>query len=69
MSIACSSIPATAAVPVLPRWRTPTQGARAVRVVRVPDSSAPGCAGRLVISGRMADVCAELERMVRREQG
>jgi hypothetical protein len=28
----------------------------------------PGCAGRLVISGRMADVCAELERMVRREQ-
>jgi hypothetical protein len=37
---------------------------RALRVVRVLDSNhaAPG-AGRMVISGRMADVCAELERL------
>lgn len=27
----------------------------------------PACAGRMVISGRMTDVCAELERMVQRE--
>jgi hypothetical protein len=26
----------------------------------------PGAAGRMVISGRMADVCAELERMEQR---
>jgi hypothetical protein len=67
MSIALSSIRAAAAPTLLP-WRAPTQGARTVRVVRVLDSNMPGCAGRLVISGRMADVCAELERMVRREQ-
>ncbi len=35
-----------------------------LRVVRVFDQAvAPSCAGRMVISGRMADVCAELERM------
>lgn len=27
----------------------------------------PTCAGRMVISGRMADVCAELDRMTQRE--
>ncbi|MDO9359861.1 MAG: hypothetical protein Q7T70_12810 [Polaromonas sp.] len=27
----------------------------------------PSCAGRMVISGRMADVCAELDRMAQRE--
>jgi hypothetical protein len=27
----------------------------------------PACAGRMVISGRMADVCAELDRMAERE--
>ena len=27
----------------------------------------PACAGRMVISGRIADVCAELERMSQRE--
>ena len=35
-----------------------------LRVVRESDSSiSPDCAGRMVISGRMADVCAELDRM------
>ncbi len=40
----------------------------ALRVVRVCDSHNPsGEMGRLVISGRMADVCAELDRLVARE--
>lgn len=42
--------------------------ARRLKVVREFDSGvSPSCAGRMVISGRMADVCAELERMVQRE--
>jgi hypothetical protein len=37
---------------------------RPVRVVRVAEPlHAPASAGRMVISGRMADVCAELDRM------
>ncbi len=37
---------------------------RALRVVRVLDAdSSPSMAGRLRISGRMADVCAELDRL------
>lgn len=39
-----------------------------LRVVREFDSNVgPACAGRMVISGRMADVCAELDRMAQRE--
>lgn len=39
-----------------------------LRVVREFDLAvSPACAGRMVISGRMADVCAELERMVQHE--
>jgi len=39
--------------------------ARPLRVVRVVDRQGAqrGCANRVVISGRMADVCAELERL------
>jgi hypothetical protein len=41
------------------RRRTP-----ALRVVHVVDGPQPAhCAGRMVISGRMADVCAELDRL------
>ncbi len=37
---------------------------RPLRVVRVVEPQAPrACAGRMVISGRMADVCAELDRL------
>lgn len=39
----------------------------ALRVVRVCDTQRPGEVGRLVISGRMADVCAELDRLAERE--
>lgn len=35
---------------------------RPLRVLRVADGS-PAGAGRMVISGRMADVCAELDRL------
>ena len=38
---------------------------RVLRVVEAGETSAHG--GRMVISGRMADVCAELDRMVARE--
>ncbi|WBY02126.1 hypothetical protein PE066_00890 [Ramlibacter tataouinensis] len=38
---------------------------RPLRVLRVVDAAlGPRTAGRLVISGRMADVCAELDRLV-----
>ncbi len=33
-----------------------------LRVIRVKDAN-PQMAGRMVISGRMADVCAELDRL------
>ena len=54
---------------VTPRPVTAFAAARpALRVVRVCDSHNPsGEMGRLVISGRMADVCAELDRLVARE--
>jgi hypothetical protein len=35
--------------------------------VRVLDGNRPGGSGRLVIAGRMADVCAELDRLARAE--
>ncbi|MDB5752477.1 MAG: hypothetical protein JWP65_2898 [Ramlibacter sp.] len=39
-----------------------------LRVVRVLDPSASrAVAGRMVISGRLADVCAELDRLVAQE--
>jgi hypothetical protein len=44
--------------------------APALRVVRLVDAQAPGgSSGRMVISGRMADVCAELERLAALEAG
>jgi hypothetical protein len=43
--------------------RAPQQ--RALRVVRIAEHGDAGhSAGRMVISGRMADVCAELDRLV-----
>jgi hypothetical protein len=45
-----------------PRMAQPP--ARPLRVVRVLEPSAPRqVAGRMVISGRLADVCAELDRL------
>lgn len=42
----------------------PPGSIRRLRVLSVADPQAtPGTAGRMVISGRMADVCAELDRL------
>ena len=50
--------------PSVPQRRPHARPARALRVVRVLESSqAARGAGRMVISGRMADVSAELERL------
>ena len=44
--------------------RVPERRATPLRVVRVVEPSAPRAdAGRMVISGRLADVCAELDRL------
>lgn len=44
--------------------QAPAAPAKTLRVVRVLEPSAPrAVAGRMVISGRMADVCAELDRL------
>jgi hypothetical protein len=41
---------------------------QALRVVRVMEAGQPSASsGRMVISGRMADVCAELDRLAARE--
>ena len=40
---------------------------RPLRVLRVVDSQGRAAGGRMVISGRMADVCAELDRLAGKE--
>jgi hypothetical protein len=46
------------------RKSTPDAPVRRLKIVRQFEPGANrSCAGRLVISGRMSDVCAELERM------
>ena len=46
--------------------QTSFQTQRPLRVVRVAEDQRPAqhSAGRMVISGRMADVCAELDRLI-----
>lgn len=55
-------------LPVHPNKRVlPPSSKSSLRVIRESDSAIrPDCAGRMVISGRMADVCAELDRMALR---
>ena len=49
-------------------WPPARRGNRPLRVLRVVDSGhASTTAGRMVISGRMADVCAELDRLAAAE--
>lgn len=48
-----------------PSLRKPISKVRMVRVVEA--GQAPASVGRMVISGRMADVCAELDRLASRE--
>ena len=48
----------------LPERALPAHERKPLRVVRVLEPSAPrSTAGRMVISGRLADVCAELDRL------
>lgn len=45
-------------------WPPGRHDSRPLRVLRVVDAGHATCtAGRMVISGRMADVCAELDRL------
>jgi hypothetical protein len=70
---ACAtSRPARPAVSVQPFAHSPVRptqrvASRPLRVVRVVDTASAAAsaasAGRMVISGRMADVCAELDRL------
>ena len=56
-----------ASVVPLRSQRTPSSR-RPLRVVRVVDADPrPTSTGRMVISGCMADVCAELDRMIQKE--
>jgi hypothetical protein len=49
-------------------WPPAGRDRRPLRVLRVVDAGhASTTAGRMVISGRMADVCAELERLAAME--
>jgi hypothetical protein len=45
----------------------PPANQRPLRVLRIVDSQNRSAGGRMVISGRMVDVCAELDRMARKE--
>ena len=49
--------------PVMRAAAPARQTRRPLRVVRVVDGGHAAGAGRMVISGRMADVCAELDRL------
>ena len=51
-----------------PAVRSIARPTRPLRVLRVVDGPQPPAdAGRMVISGRMADVCAELDRLAAQE--
>ncbi len=47
---------------------SPSSACRPLRIVRILEAGqTPAHVGRMVISGRMADVCAELDRLAARE--
>lgn len=50
-------------------WASVTSQHRPLRVVRILETGQQPSAGagRMVISGRLADVCAELDRLAARE--
>ncbi len=57
---------ANASLPLPAATRTPVSQ-RPLRILRIVDSQGRACGGRMVISGRMADVCAELDRLAGKE--
>ena len=52
-------------ISVIPKkLATRGDGSRSLRIFRELDGNvAPQCAGRMVISGRIQDVCAEIDRL------
>lgn len=67
-TIAGGAQPAWAAAPKQCQGASRSAAPRRLKVVREFEAGiSPSCAGRMVISGRMADVCAELDRMAQRE--
>ncbi|MFC5499762.1 hypothetical protein ACFPOE_19625 [Caenimonas terrae] len=67
---ACGKGPGRARPTWRPAVRNVLPARRPLRVVRVEDGAhASAAAGRMVISGRMADVCAELDRLAAQEAG
>ncbi len=55
-------------MPEIPKITANSIGCRPLRVVRILEAGqAPAQVGRMTISGRMADVCAELDRLAARE--
>ncbi len=62
-----SSFPASLPTSATCRPPLPAQPLRVMRLVEA--GQAPGTAGRLRLSGRLADVCAELDRMAAAESG
>jgi hypothetical protein len=64
----CNAITRSGEIRVTPATGATVKKVMPLRVLRVLEKGQPrSCAGRLVISGRMADVCAELDRLVARE--
>lgn len=62
-SMAGRAVPAGLARPVRPAQRAQPP----LRVVQVMESGSRAGTGRIVISGRLADVCAELDRLAAQE--
>lgn len=63
-----ASCTTTAAALARPMTRPTTPRNTPLRVVRLAeDGVRHDCAGRMVMSGRMADICAELDRLAERE--
>jgi hypothetical protein len=62
------STPCTVRMPLKKNSSAQPRRALPLRVVRSIDSEMPvGSTGRMMISGRMADVCAELDRLAAME--
>jgi hypothetical protein len=67
-SLAASRPVACAIARPIARPHAASQSRRPLRVLRVVErNAAPASAGRMLISGRMADVCAELDRLAAKE--
>lgn len=66
--VAASSVAAHSSVTGLSPRQLRASKSIPLRVLRVVETDTPrNSTGRLVISGRMVDVCAELDRLVERE--